>query len=76
MSDGQPVADQDTQDSKPKLPPPRSVQAGSSLWWWFIILIAVISVWVIAMVFWRSPNASDDDGIILMNPSASASANP
>ncbi|MCA9644293.1 MAG: hypothetical protein H6718_01175 [Polyangiaceae bacterium] len=65
-------------ETAPKeLPPLRSVQAGSSLWWWFLVLVAIIGVWVIAMMFMRGPiEANDDDGIILLNPSTSASATP
>ncbi len=59
------------------LPPPRSVQAGSSLWWWFLVLVAIIGVWVVSMMFMRGPaKAADDDGIILLNPSADPSASP
>lgn len=71
-------ADQATAtDAGRGLPPPRSVQAGSSLWWWFLVLVAIIGVWVIAMMFMRGPIKQRDDGdIILLNPSASASAAP
>lgn len=61
----------------PGLPPPRSVQSGSALWWWFLVLLALIGVWVVAMLFMRGPIKQSDDGdIILLNPSSSASAAP
>ncbi|MGE0323182.1 MAG: hypothetical protein AB7K71_26965 [Polyangiaceae bacterium] len=68
-------ADGAPSDVKPELPPLRSVQAGASLWWWFLVLVAIIGVWVIAMMFMRGPiEQPDDDGIILLNPSPSSSA--
>ncbi|MCA9627715.1 MAG: hypothetical protein KC766_08620 [Myxococcales bacterium] len=78
MSQGQEPAEQpDPGQPERKLPPPRSVQAGASLWWWFLVLLAIIGVWVIAMLFMRGPlTPSDDDDVILLNPSSEPSSTP
>ena len=42
-----------------------------------MVLLAIIGVWVIAMLFMRGPlTPSDDDDVILLNPSSEPSSTP